>query len=329
MGFIRRIMNPTLFQGVGRRSNYFEGWYHKHVSSTGFAYAIIGGIALSKTSQGHSFVQVICGEDGSTSYVSYPLDQFTFDDSKYSIGIGPNLFSHSRLFLEIETPRLNLSGELCYHDPVLLRRSPLRPGIMGWYRFVPSMECYHGIVSLHHTIEGELCIDGEDVDFSGGVGYIEKDWGSSMPSQWIWLQANSFASPKTSLMVSIATIPWMRSSFVGFLGLFHQGDKQYRFTTYTGAVIHRLEVSDSQVCIEIHDGEYLYKIEAEREGTGFLKAPVLGDMDRRIAESIDATVDMKLERRDSKEVLFQGRSRHAGLELVGDISRLTHNVIKG
>lgn len=28
------------------------------------------------------------------------------------------------------------------------------------------------------------------MDFSGGRGYIEKDWGQSFPAAWVWLQIN-------------------------------------------------------------------------------------------------------------------------------------------
>lgn len=45
---------------------------------------------------------------------------------------------------------------------------------MGPFAFVPFMECYHGIVSMDHIIQGELEIDGATVDFSNGRGYMEK-----------------------------------------------------------------------------------------------------------------------------------------------------------
>jgi hypothetical protein len=111
---------------------------------------------------------------------------------------------------------------------------------MGWYAWVPFMECYHGIVSLDHEIQGALQVDGQRVDFSGGRGYIEKDWGPSFPSAWIWLQTNHFGVPGTSLTASIAVIPWMRSSFSGFIVGFLHGGRLYRLATYTGAKVAHL-----------------------------------------------------------------------------------------
>ena len=48
---------------------------------------------------------------------------------------------------------------------------------MGWYRFVPFMECFHGVVSLNHELEGDFLIENQVFSFDGGKGYIEKDWG--------------------------------------------------------------------------------------------------------------------------------------------------------
>ncbi len=58
-----------------------------------------------------------------------------------------------------------------------------------------------------------LTINGEPMDLTGGRGYIEKDWGTSFPSAWIWMQCNTFDTPDTSFMLSYARIPWMGSHF--------------------------------------------------------------------------------------------------------------------
>ncbi len=328
MYFIRKIFNPTIFQGKGISKNYFEGWYHKHVSPGGYSFAAIGGLAFSRKAKGHAFIQFIRGSDGATNYFKYPLEKFTYNKKKYYISIGPNIFSDKYLKLDIKKRDLNISCDFNYKNNVRLKRSFLQPGIMGWYRFVPRMECYHGVVSLHHKINGKLFIEGKSVDFSKGTGYIEKDWGSSMPDSWVWLQANCFKKDRTSLMLSIATIPWMGSSFPGFLGIVYNDNKQYRFATYTGATIAKLNITGKKVLIKVVDSRYLLKIVVERKSEGFLKAPIAGDMERRIAESIDARVNLELQKKDNKEVLYQGTSEAGGFEIVGDIKKLTQKKTK-
>ena len=69
---------------------------------------------------------------------------------------------------------------------------------------------------------------------------MEKDWGSSMPSSWIWMQTNHFDEEEVSLFGSVAKIPWLRSYFTGYIFGFYYKGHLYRFTTYTGTKIEKL-----------------------------------------------------------------------------------------
>ena len=53
---------------------------------------------------------------------------------------------------------------------------------MGWYAYLPIMECYHGILSMDHELSGELIYNGDFLAFNKGRGYIEKDWGKNFPT---------------------------------------------------------------------------------------------------------------------------------------------------
>ena len=118
---------------------------------------------------------------------------------------------------------------------------------MGWYAWVPGMECYHGVLSFDHALQGALTLNGKRMDFSGGRGYIEKDWGQSFPSAWVWFQSNHFKDARACITASVAIIPWQRRSFRGFIvGLWLEG-KLHRFATYSGAQIESLEIFDDHV----------------------------------------------------------------------------------
>jgi tocopherol cyclase len=197
---------------------------------------------------------------------------------------------------------------------------------MGWYRYMPFMECYHGVVSLDHQLEGQIFYNEVPQDFSGGRGYIEKDWGSSMPESWIWMQSNHFSETGTSFMLSVARIPWIRRTFTGFLGYFLHKGKIITFATYTGATITTLYNSDREVWVNIMGKKYLVEIHAvqkEREGRrkGSLKAPVLGNMERTIHESIDGEIEVVVTSLNGERV-FKGTGKHAGFEMVGDLELL-------
>ena len=57
---------------------------------------------------------------------------------------------------------------------------------MGPFSYLSFMECYHGILSMKHSLEGTLSWNGQLIDFTNGIGYLEKDWGSSFPCNPIY-----------------------------------------------------------------------------------------------------------------------------------------------
>jgi hypothetical protein len=288
-------------------------------------YAIIPGIFLSEDpDQHHAFVQVLNGATGRSTYHRYPPEEFSATEGELDLRIGPNRFTAEHLSLQIESPEFEIGGELRFSDlrpwPVTVRS----PGIMGWYAWVPLMECYHGVVSLDHRIDGSLQVNGQPVELTGGRGYIEKDWGRSFPAAWIWFQTNHFEASGTSLTASVAIIPWLRGSFPGFIiGLWH-GGVLYRFATYTGARIDRLEITDEEVIWIVRDRRHRLEMRARRAQGGLLQAPTTVDMGRRIAETLNARVQTALYSLEGggDRRLFQGTGRHAGLEAAGDLARL-------
>lgn len=64
-----------------------------------------------------------------------------------------------------------------------------------------------------------------------------------------------------------------------------------------------------------------YLIETYRSKSGLLKAPVKGSMNRRIAESVDATLKLTVTNKHAT-VIFEGTSSIAGLEIVGNMDEL-------
>jgi hypothetical protein len=183
------------------------------------------------------------------------------------------------------------------------------------------MECYHAIGSLDHMIEGGMAIDGRTFDFTGGHGYVEKDWGTSFPSAWVWTQSNDFERPRTSFVFSLARIPWIRGAFPGFFALLLEGGKFHRMATYTGAHITKARLCGRELEIEIRDHSAVIALRAKRSHEGVLLAPENGAMERRIRESIDTHINVTLTDLTGS-VLFRGSGCAAGLEVVGNISSL-------
>ncbi|OQA19734.1 MAG: hypothetical protein BWY63_01665 [Chloroflexi bacterium ADurb.Bin360] len=324
--FQRLVLNlhPERYHGHGKRSPFFEGWYFKLIDATEQQrHAIIPGVSLANKGIGpHAFVQVFDGICGEAHYIVYPLSEFWAANDAFSLKIGPNCFTRDTISLDITDELLTARGELHFTGGAGWPITLTAPGIMGWYAWVPFMECYHGVLSFDHHIEGSLTVKGVTHDFTGGRGYIEKDWGQAFPSTWLWQQSNHFHEAHVSLSASIAIIPWLRSTFRGFIvGLWRDGTL-YRFATYTGALTEKLEIGSNHVHWVLSDRLYRLEMHAQRAQATELRGPTIEDMDRRVPETLTGTVAVQLTARANGGVIFKGLGRNAGMEAVGDLDRL-------
>lgn len=312
------IFNTEVFQGNLTKKNYFEGWYYKHVSADrNSVLAFIPGISLAVNNP-HSFIQIIDGITGETHYISYKLEDFSGAKDKHYVKVGKSIFTDKFIDIDIEDESICVKGRLEYTDITKYPKSLLSPGIMGWYSYIPFMECNHGIVSVNHNIKGNLTINKNTTDFSNGKGYIEKDWGASFPEAWIWLHSNSFTTTDSSLFVSIAKIPWLGKYFMGFICFFYHNGIYYKFSTYNNSKISFIKFNGNNLSIVLVNKKYLLKINAILKGAGELKAPALGEMSRRIKESIDSEVHIQLTDKNNKIIVEEFGTR-AGLEIIEKI----------
>jgi len=313
-----KVLRPWAFQGSLTRKNYFEGWYFKHVSADRTrVYSFIPGVSLTRGS-GHCFIQVLNGMNGEAQVHEYALAEFSASTRDLDIAVGKSQFTIQGMTLEMTNESHQIAGHVTYTSPELYPSTLLTPGIMGWYSFVPFMECKHGIVSMQHKLSGGLQIDGQYVDFEGGTGYIEKDWGSSFPESWVWLHCNTFDNTQSSFTFSVAKIPWLGSYFIGFISYLQLEGRFINFSTWSKARIEKLEYLNNTVHILISNKKYLLEVEAHNNQTGQLKAPIRGSMTRMIKETVDATIKLKLSERSGK-VLFQDQGSRAGMELIDKI----------
>lgn len=326
MNSLRTLFNPAIHHPPGRRRPFFEGWYYKVVNSDeDRRYAIIPGVFYGETpAQDHAFVQVMDGRSASVVMQKYAIDQFNPSAQKFDLMVGPNHFTGNSLALDISTADLNVRGNLQFNNTQPWPVTLTSPGIMGWYAYIPFMQCNHGVLSLDHTIQGSLTINGKETDFTGGRGYIEKDWGESFPDAWVWTQSNHFDLVGTSLTASIAIIPWLKSAFPGFIiGLLHEGIL-HRFTTYNGSRVETLKPGEKHIDWVVRNKSHRLSLHIERSQSLDLYAPTRTDMSGRVAESIDARIKLQLHALEGgrEHLVYEDLGRNAGLEVSGDIDRL-------
>ena len=282
--------------------DFFCGWYFK-CQSPGQTLALIPAVHRHR---GHTTasIQLICDTGCWSVPVNCPHPQVL--PHRPVARLGPNVFGPDGLRLDLQTPVLSARGTLRFGPP-----TPLRSDIMGPFRFFP-MECRHGVLSMAHTLQGSAIMDGHLHSFDGGLGYSEKDSGTSFPRSYLWMQCNDFSEP-CSVMVSIAHIPFCGVSFRGCIcAILYQG-REYRLATYRGVRIQAF--APEHICLS--QGSLLLELEAAPSHTGHpLRAPQRGKMSSTIRESCNAHLRARLWKRGKP--VFDLQSDHADYEFVPD-----------
>lgn len=290
-------MNP--FRGTSRTGPYFEGWYFKHQNRRGQALALIPAIHIDAAGLRSVSLQVI--SNGGAWWLEYPDAQL--DAAHGQLQIGPCSFSSRGASLHIERGGLSLHGTLRY-GPF----TALRSDIMGPFRLFAGMQCTHGVVSMGHTLDGALILNGAELDFSGGTGYIETDRGRSFPSAYLWTQCSWEEPERVSLMLAEAAVPFFNGSFTGCICSVLFRGREYRLATYRGARVEACSAS----CAAIRQGKHRLEAELLKPQGQALRAPVEGRMERTIRESLCAQVRYRFWR--GAELLFQHTSQCASFE---------------
>ena len=309
---MRKLNNKEIFQGrkyLSSNKNYFEGWYFKN-SSDGGCISFIPGISVGSSDR-RCFIQIITSDD--SWIVDYNIDDFEYNDEPFWIRIGNNFFSKERVHIDIKDKELglNIKGDLKYKNHIYLKCN-----IMGFFSFIPFMQCNHSILSMKNKVDGIIFINDKNIEIFNGTCYIEKDWGRSFPKKYIWGQGNNFTDTDASFFIAVADIPFRFFSFRGFICSLVINNKEYRFATYNNSKILKYEVKDKSYSIIIKRGKYILEIDAFNNDSFILKAPVDGRMDKEIFECINGKINITLKK--NKKIIFIDESYNCGIEMVNE-----------
>lgn len=259
---------------------YFYGQYFKHQKDDRTLSLIVGRTRRER------FIQVIT--DGYS--VTVPFEK-------------GNHFSNRRITLHLQTPVLSLRGTIRYG-----RLSPIAYDIMGPFRFFP-MECRHGVISMRHRLTGCLILNGETLDFTGGLGYMEMDSGRSFPSSYTWVQANDLPQ-KGSVMAAVADIPFCGLHFRGCICIIQYRGMEYRLATYLGVRV--LLCTPERIILKQGPYRLDIRIKDAAKKSRPLSAPQGGRMSRTILETVSCPAEFHFTVRG--KTLFHLSSRHTSFE---------------
>lgn len=309
-----KIRKPFIVQGSTTKKNYFEGWYFKQVNlEQNKTISFIFGFSTNPKNP-HSFIQVIKTHPLQTSYISYPLESFKQWNDGYQIQ--DSYFSPNKLEIHIKDELITCDGTLFFlNQTELSSENPYMPNIMGPFTYIPNMECNHGVVSMSHEVNGQLLINNETWNFKQDKGYCEKDWGTSFPKRYIWIQGNHFSNGNTSFMLSLAHIPFLGLSFEGLIAQLNTKSKSYRFATYTASYRSNIIKNIHGFTLTIKRGFYRMIVDVIMDDRIDLVSPKNGLMQNTIKEGLGGKIKLSLYH--FNRLILEDTSTHCGIEIEG------------
>ncbi|MGL5540090.1 MAG: tocopherol cyclase family protein [Erysipelotrichaceae bacterium] len=305
--------NPLRIQTPLTTPHCFEGYYFKHMDeTTQQSFAFIVGFSTAPHNS-HCFIQVIRSSPLQTHYFTFPLSALSSQDEPFQLTIEDNRFGERGIEVHLHQDEMDIDATLAYGPLTPLQANP----IMGPFALLPKMECNHGIVSMHHAVKGVMSFNKSEVVFQDGVGYIEKDWGHSFPSAYVWVHG-AWSKPKQSLFFSLASIPYLGITFTGVICNLVLQEREFRFATYKRVKYSLERISDTEMHITLRQGKYTLILQAYCQNAGALKAPHVGAMDHIIKEGLGGTLSFQLY--EHHVLLAQDICTMASMELVNVVN---------
>ncbi|MGL5041704.1 MAG: tocopherol cyclase family protein [Culicoidibacterales bacterium] len=309
------------FHGGNKTRHFFEGWYLKMTNREQTeTFALIPGIFYGeKASQNHCFLQVLHGSQVSYEYLSFPAATFSASSKDFDVQILENHFSKMLVDVNVKlSSNEKFSAKIKIAEQSYWPSTIVNPGSMGFFNYLPLMECYMQTVMMNGVIHGEITIGAKSINMDGGSIYIEKNWGRSFPKAWIWIQANQFlGKQKVSLSCSVGKVPLLGRVIDGFLIGLAIDEAFYTFRTNSLAKV-ALDLSFEIPIITVSNRTHQLIIEACAPKNSFMlcKGPVQsGEMMPFVEETLQGKVAIRLTNKQSGRVIYEGYSPQTGIEL--------------
>ena len=130
---------------------------------------------------------------------------------------------------------------------------------------------------------------------------------------------------KRQVSISLATIPWKKSHFSGYIVGVQHKDTIYRFTPYRRSKITHLRYDGKFLEWHLKSGKIEIQFNLER-GTksGLLYAPDETNMVPKVSEYLDGKINCKLI--IDGNTVIEDQTKKAALEIIGDTKTLIESV---
>jgi len=251
------------------QSPFFEGWYVRLIlpnSGETFAFMYSVEKPAGNLPYGGGAVQILGPDLNSTEQLkirTFPnVKKFWASPEQFALGhwgkLSPNsppqpLTPH-QFFQQIpdgyQIHHNHHQGQIPFPDHPCRWQFQLTPQIhwgnrhrpaqatAGWLSFLPLFDPGWQVLCAQANASGWIEWQGKKYTFDNAIAYAEKNWGTSFPSRWFWLQANNFTEfPSLSVTAAAGErLVLGQREEVGLIGIHWQG-RFYEFAPWNGEII--------------------------------------------------------------------------------------------
>ena len=185
---------------------------------------------------------------------------------------------------------------------------------MGYAYYVPTLPCFHSVMNVSHHVTGEIQTPRQQYLLEHELGYMEKNWGTSFPKRYCWLQAVDPFDSQTSLLFSQAEIDWIGRTFLRHVGHLRFDGKHIDLRELRKCTISNSILDETNHCIQLSGNNIKLDIHISFQEKVIFKGPANGNMSRDITHHTDALIHVKLYQHGlRKEFKLIGNYENLGL----------------
>lgn len=290
------INKPSSLQGGFDRKKYFEGWFHKIYSAKYKASIIlIYGYTTGNSAKKFGFIQVHIPNQ-KVLIMYFDKNEVFCDPNQHIVRMGEHILTTNKI--DIKTQEIDIQLHLTDNQSIHTFKNS-----MGYSYVIPNLPCYHAILNKSHFVSGEINTKNTSFVMNQDMGYLEKNWGTSFPENYIWLHAVDPNNVEVNLLFSQAEIKWMGSTFLRHLGYLNFENECIDLRQLKNSVVSCSFVSSKKQLIHISSKLIELEISIILGQQVLFKGPEDGALQRDIIHYTDAIIEVKL-KRNSETRLF-------------------------
>lgn len=329
----------------GIADNYFEGWYLRvtvpEIKKTfAFMYSIENPIGGKHNSGGAVQIlgideQYICRTIPNIKRFWASKNSLSFGHwNKHDLTIKPQLLSTKEFTNNIKegyqvTKNLNQG---CIYDPANKNycrwQYKIKP-IYGWgnansiqqatagtLSYLPLYDPGWQITMAHGLATGWIEWENKRYEFIDAPAYSEKNWGTSFPTKWFWINCNSFENNADLAITAgggIRNVLWWQES-VGLIGIHYQ-QKFYEFVPWNAQISWHIKPWGEWQMKAFNNNYSVTLIGNTKLSGTYVRTPTAKGLVFNCRDTTKGKLFLELKAKN--KIILQANSNLAGLEIGG------------